>query len=338
MFASNIHRLQQVFDQAERLGRRVVVDGRSMIKNADVATRLGHLRYPTGLRIAADEMADYEPDELVIVTTGSQGEPMSALTRMSVGEHRQIPIAEGDTVVLSATPIPGNEAAIWRTVNNLFRLGAVVVYSAVDMVHVSGHGNQEELKLMLSLTRPEHVVPYHGEPRHQYIFKQLAVQAEVKPENVHLLQPYDVLEISPRGVRLVDRLPGEPMLVDGAGVGDVGASVLRERRALSEDGVVFVSAVIDTSSREILDGPAIESRGFVYVDESEDLIDGALDVATDAILGADTDTQTDEVERELKSSVSRYFRSHTGRRPLIIPMLFEVDAAAPLNGQSEDPR
>lgn len=326
-FASNVHRVQLVFDYSRRCGRKVVVDGRSMIRFVDVASRLGYLRFDPSDRIRADEMEDYSPREITIVTTGSQGEPTSALTRMSVGEHRKIAIEQGDTVVLSATPIPGNEALIWRTVNNLFLQGATVIYPPHEPVHVSGHGYSEEIKLMLSLTKPEHVVPYHGEARHQHKFRMLAEEVGIPLENVHLVQPYEVLEITETSVGVVDRLPGEAMLVDGEGVGDVGAAVLRERRVLSEDGVVFASAVLDAETREILDGPAIETRGFVYIDESEDLMDAALDTVANTVTEADPGLDTYDLEREVKGALSRLFRQRTGRRPQVIPVLFEVSMA-----------
>ncbi len=332
-FASNVHRVQQVFDYSRRVGRKVVVDGRSMIRFADVAQRLGYLHYHPQDRIQADEMEDYDANQITIVTTGSQGEPTSALTRMSVGEHRKIAIEEGDTVVLSATPIPGNEALIWRTVNNLFRQGATVIYPPHELVHVSGHGNSEEIKLMLSLTKPQHVVPYHGEARHQHKFGILAVDAGIPAENVHMMLPYDVLEITESGAAIVDRLPGEALLVDGEGVGDVGAAVLRERRILSEDGVVFVSAVIDADTREIIDGPAIETRGFIYIDESEELMDAALDTVVATIADAGSDSEGYDLEREVKGALTRLFRQRTGRRPQVIPVIFELEAA---EGDSEE--
>ncbi|MBD3176661.1 MAG: ribonuclease J, partial [Armatimonadia bacterium] len=287
-------------------------------------------------RIQADEMDDYAPEEITIVTTGSQGEPTSALTRMSVGEHRKINIREGDTVVLSATPIPGNEALIWRTVNNLFLQGANVIYPPHELVHVSGHGHSEEIKLMFSLTKPEHVVPYHGEARHQHAFRDLATEAGIAADKVHLMQPYDVLEITESGASIVERIPGEPLLVDGEGVGDVGAAVLRERRVLSEDGVVFVTAVLDGENREIIDGPAIETRGFIYIDESEELMDAALDAVAHAVADADPDLDTYDLEREVKGALTRLFRRSTGRRPQIIPVLFEVETVEERQGVPEE--
>jgi len=323
-FASNIHRVQQVLDASQRLGRKVVVDGRSMVQNVQMATRLGYLVYPQGLIIGADEMSFHEPDEITVVTTGSQGEPTSALTRMAVAEHKKIEVEEGDTVVLSATPIPGNEALIWRTVNNLFRLGATVIYTPHELVHVSGHGNQEELKLMLSLTKPEHVLPYHGEPRHQHTYRRLASTMGVDHDNVHMVEPYQVVELSASGVKVVDRIPGEAMLVDGSIIGDVKSKLLRERRSLGEDGVVFVSAALAAGTRDILDGPAIETKGFVYVDESGHLIDEGLDLVTDIIHDSDDDMDLYDLERELKGALTKLFRSRTGRRPLVLPVLFEV--------------
>jgi len=335
-FASNIHRIQQAFDVAHALGRKVVIEGRSMLKTVDVAERLGYLTYERSARIDLGEMRDYAPEELLILTTGSQGEPTSVLTRISLGEHKKLVIEEGDTVIHSATPIPGNEGMIWRTVNNLCRLGAEVIYKAIDEVHVSGHGYQEELRLVLSLTRPEHIVPYHGEPRHQRYYRRLADEMGIQRERVHVLEPYDVLAVGPSGTSIVDRLDGDALMVDGALVGDVGASVLRERRLLSECGVVFASLTVEADTREILDGPDIQTRGLVYVDEAEALIDEALDLVSDTVESADPDLDTYELERLVKSALTKLFKVRLGRRPMIVPVIFEVEGGRPVQDAEED--
>ncbi len=335
-FASNIHRIQQVFDVSAQHGRRVCVDGRSMLRNIEVATRLGYLKIAPGTQIEMGDLDDYDPRGTTILTTGSQGEPMSALVRMATGEHRRLKTQKQDTVILSANPIPGNETLIWRTVNNLCRQGAQVIYSRIDDVHVSGHANQEELKLMLSMTRPEYVVPFHGEPRHQRQFSRLAGSMGIEADRVLNVNPYEVLTVGPDGASIDERVPGEPVLVDGTGIGDVGAAVLRERRILSAEGVVFVTAVIDDGTGEILDGPVIESRGFVYVGSSGALLDEAADLATAAIEEAEPNEELEEVEARVRRVLQRAFKGRTGRRPMVIPVIFTV-GGEPQTDEPDDP-
>lgn len=334
-FASNIHRIQQAINICADEGRKVVIEGRSMVKTVEVAERLGYLRWGGAQRIDIGEMEMYPPQEICVLTTGSQGEPTSVLARMSVNEHRKLKVCDGDTVIHSATPIPGNEDMIWRTVNNLFRLGANVVYRAIDEVHVSGHCYQEELKLVLSLVRPDHVVPYHGEARHQRYYCRVAGSMGYTPERIHILEPYDVLEVTRDHVKVVERLGGDAIMVDGTLMEDVGAPVLRERRILAESGVVLVTAVVEADTRQILDGPAVETRGFIYVDESWELIDEALDVVTQAIHNAPVERDLYDVERDVKGALSRLFRSRMGRRPMIVPVLFEVEGGAPVEREGQ---
>jgi len=325
-FASNIHRAQQVFDVSAQCGRKVCVDGRSMIRNVDVATELGYLKYDPGLRIDVGEVPGMDPRAVTILTTGSQGEPMSVLVRMSNDDHRYLTTEKDDTVILSATPIPGNEALIWRTVNNLYRQGARVIYSAIEAVHVSGHANQEELKLMLSMVRPKYVVPFHGEPRHQWQYTRLAKSMGYAEDRILILSDYDVLTISERGAAITEKIPGEPVFVDGEGVGDVGRAVLRDRRILSDDGIVFVAATIDDKTCTVADGPVIETRGFVHVQDSGDLLEQAMDLVGDVVEGARDDEDLDEIETRVKRALQKLFREQTGRRPMVIPVLFAVDA------------
>ncbi len=323
-FASNIHRIQQVIDVSMLTGRKVCVDGRSMVDNVKVACELGYLRFPDDVRIGHGELDEYDPRQITIITTGSQGEPMAALSRMAVGEHPKIKVQPGDTVIMSATPIPGNEGLIWRTINNLFRLGANVIYSAIEDVHVSGHANQEELKMLLSVVRPKFVIPFHGERRHQHYYRRMARELGIPEERIFLLEPYEVLEITPDEARVVERVGEAPVLVDGGTVGDVGAAVLRERRKLSEDGIVFVSAAVNTATGEIVDGPAIETAGFVYVPESEELVDEALDCVAEVVEEAGPGAGFEELEAAVRRRLSRLFEQRVGREPIVVATILEV--------------
>ncbi len=329
-FASNIHRIQQVINVSGEERRKVVIEGRSMVKTVEVAERLGYLRWGAAQRIDIDEMGLYPPEEITVLTTGSQGEPTSVLARMAANEHRKLHVCAGDTVVHSATPIPGNEDMIWRTVNNLFRLGANVIYRAIDEVHVSGHCYQEELKLVLSLVKPDHVVPYHGEARHQSYYHRVAGGMGYSGDRIHTLEPYDVLEVTRDHVRIVERLDGDAIMVDGTLMEDVGAPVLRERRILAESGVVMVSAVVEADLRTILDGPAVETRGFIHVDETWELIEEALDLVTQTIHQAPVERDIYDLERDVKGALSRLFRGRLGRRPMIVPVIFEVEGGNPV--------
>lgn len=323
-FASNIHRMQQVFDISSRLGRKVCVDGRSMLRNIQVASRLGYLTIPPDVRIDLDDVTSYDPREVTVLTTGSQGEPMSVLVRMSEGEHKHLKTQPGDTVVLSANPIPGNEALIWRTVNNLCRQGARVIYSAIDSVHVSGHANREEMKLMISMVRPEFVLPFHGEPRHQNQVVQLAQTLGIGNERVLVVDNYEVVTIRPGRASVSGRVPGEAVMVDGMGIGDVGDAVLRDRRILSTDGVVFVTAVIDDLTGDVLDGPVVETRGFVQVSGAAELLEDTVDEVANALAEADPDEELEDIEARVRRTVQKLLRDRTGRRPMVIPVLLVV--------------
>lgn len=325
-FASNIHRIQQFLTAAERHGRKAVIAGRSMIRNIRVARELGHLRYPDELMVAVDEMDDLAPDEIAVLTTGSQGEPLAALSQMARDSHK-IRIQPGDTVIMSSTPIPGNEDAIWRTVNRLIRLGARVVYDLISPVHVSGHANQEELKLVLSLTRPLYVVPFHGEPRMMQAYTDMVAGMGFDRDRVIWLD---------NGNRLIldgaDAMLGEPIpvsgrvLVDGMSAGGVTDAVLRDRRHMAVGGTVIVTVALDGETGHILDGPEIVSRGFLHPDDAEGLFEEARDLVVEALndnAGSD-EIDSDDLRALTRDTVSRFLRKRTGRRPVVVPVVMEV--------------
>ena len=325
-FASNIHRIQQFMTAAERSGRKAVIAGRSMIRNIRVARELGHLKYPDDLMIAVEEMDDYPPDEVAVLTTGSQGEPLAALSQMARESHK-IRIQPGDTVIMSSTPIPGNEDDIWRTVNRLIRLGARVVYDLITPVHVSGHANQEELKLILSLTRPLYVVPFHGEPRMMQAYTDMAVAMGYAPDRIIWMD---------NGNRLIldgsDAILGEPIpvsgrvLVDGMSAGGVSDAVLRDRRHMATGGTVIVTVALDEETGEVLDGPEIISRGFLHPDDAADLFDEARSLVVQALRersDAD-DIEPEDIRAVTRDTVARFLRRRTGRRPVVVPVVLEV--------------
>jgi len=325
-FASNVHRLQQAIESAVRQGKKVGVIGRSMENTVNIALRLGYLQAPEGTIVTIDEMKRVPLHNQVILTTGSQGEPMSALTRMSVNDHRAIEIIPGDTVLLAATPIPGNEKSVGRTVNNLYRRGAEVIYDRSAGVHVSGHGSQEEQKLMINLTRPKYFVPIHGEYKMLLHHKRLAEACGVPSENILIGENGTVFEFTQEGASTSGKVTSGQVLVDGLGVGDVGNIVLRDRKQLSQDGILIVVVAMEKETGLIMGGPDIVSRGFVYVRESEGLLEEAKDRVKKALY--------DTLERNvtewavLKSSVrdalSKYLYEKTRRRPMILPIIMEV--------------
>jgi ribonuclease J len=325
-FASNLHRIQQLFEVAAKFGRKVAVAGRSMARNIEVARELGYVKYHDQDRIRVEDIENYADKELIILTTGSQGEPLSALTRISCDSHR-IKISDGDTVIMSSKAIPGNESAVWRTVNRLFRLGAKVVYDSLSPVHVSGHANQEELKLMYNLTRPKYVVPFHGEPRMMYAYNELAVEMGHDPEDVFFLEIGDRLLLDREGADL-----GEPVesagnvLVDGLSEGGVSDFILRDRRHLSDNGVVVVTIALDRSSGEIIYGPDLLSRGFLHPEDSETLFDEAAGMVEDVLAEAGwaEEADWDNVRTVVRETVQRYLKKKTGRRPVIVPVVMEV--------------
>ncbi len=327
-FASNIHRMQQVFDTAVKYGRRVAVVGRSMEQNAEIAQRLGYLNIEEGAQMSQAELAEADPSKVVVITTGSQGEPLSALTRMAMDEHKRIKISSGDTVIISATPIPGNEDLVLRTINRLFKLGADVIYDAIAPIHVSGHGNQEDLKMMLSLVRPKCIVPIHGEYRHYAKYTELAESMGFSPDKIFKLEIGDVLELTKTTIRVAGQVPSGSIMVDGLGIGDVSDVVLRDRWHLSQDGVIIVTATIDHSRGKLLAGPDIISRGFVQPDAegAEDLLEEARQVVLEELeaLPVDEMTEWSAIKSDVRSSLAKFLYDRTRRRPMIVPVIMEI--------------
>ncbi len=325
-FSSNIHRIQQIIDEAVRCDRRVAVSGRSMINVVNVATELGYLKVPDGVIIELDAIKNYTPDKLVIITTGSQGEPMSALYRMAFSDHRTVEIIPGDMIIISATPIPGNEKLVGRVVNELMKRGANVVYEKMYDVHVSGHACQEELKIMLSLTKPKYYFPVHGEQKHLVKNAKLGEAMGIPKSNIITASIGNVVEFGHNYAKIVDTVHAGRVLVDGLGVGDVGSIVLRDRKHLSEDGVIVVVMTLDESTGEILAGPEIISRGFVYVKESEQIMDEATEAACDALEQCYIKNVRDmnTVKTKVRDAVSKCLYGKTRRSPMILPIVMYV--------------
>jgi len=325
-FATNVHRIQQVINAAVEHGRRVSVVGRSMENVVEVATRLGYLEAPDGVVVDIDELNGLPPSRVAVLTTGSQGEPMSALTRMSLSNHKKVEIVDGDTVILAATPVPGNEKLVQRTVDHLFRLGAEVVYGPFSGVHVSGHASQEELKLMLNLVKPRYFVPIHGEYRHLVRHAELAESMGIPRERILVAENGAVFEFSRDSGRIAGSVEAGNVLVDGLGVGDVGNVVLRDRRLLSQDGILIAVVAIDEASRELVSGPDVISRGFVYMRESERLLDEARDRVKEAVEECLERGATDwgAIKGEVRQALSKYLYEETKRRPMVLPIIVEV--------------
>ncbi len=325
-FASNINRLQQVLNAASKFGRKVAVVGRSMAQNAEIAEQLGYLEVPSNMKIDVDDITELPPSEVAVMTTGSQGEPLSALTRIAMDEHKKVKIEKGDTVIISATAIPGNEDLVSKTINRLFRRGANVIYDPVERVHVSGHGNREDLKLMLNLTKPKYIIPFHGEPRHVAMYKEMAKEMGYTDDSVFSLEIGDVLEISDESAEVVDSVTAGKVLIDGIGVGDVGDIVLRDRKHLACDGILTIVVCIDRSTGVIAAGPDITSRGFIYMDEAEDFVEEVRQLVHTEINNLDINEteDLDYVKMEIKSLVARFLYNRTHRRPIVIPMIMEI--------------
>jgi len=329
VFASSIVRIQQVIDVAAEFGRRVTIDGKSMVTNVGIAQELDYLNLPPSLQISLAEMADLPDDRVVLITTGSQGEPMSALARMANNEHKKIKIKPGDTVILSSKFIPGNERAITAVINNLYRLGAEVIYETVSEIHVSGHAYQEELKLMINLVRPKYFVPIHGEFRHLIKHAHLAHQVGLPKENLILAENGDRIRFDRDGARKMGRVETGRVMVDGKGVGDVGDVVLRDRRHLAENGMVIPLVVIDDQTGEILSGPDIISKGFVFEKDQSHLLEDAkcivlevfdsLAEARDPEQGLPLDVN--EIQAEIQRELRRFFNRVIDRRPIILPQV-----------------
>jgi len=324
-FASNVHRIQQIINSAEKYGRKVALSGRSMVNVTETARKLGQFRVKKDTFVDIKDMDKYEDSELVLITTGSQGEPMSALTRIAYGEHRKIQLTPNDAIILSATPIPGNENAVTKVINRLLERGAKVIYETLSEIHVSGHACQEELKLILSLVKPKYFIPAHGEVRHLMKHAQIAHQMGMDEENIFIMENGNCLEISQKSAKLVGDVPSGNILVDGLGVGDVGNIVLRDRRHLSEDGLIIVVISL-TKEGKVVSGPDIISRGFVYVRESEDLIEDAKNVVRKILNDDSRDNLRDwnGLKSDIRDNLRSYIFKNTKRNPMILPIIMEV--------------
>ncbi len=325
-FSSNIHRVQQLIDVAEKYDRRFILTGRSMVNNMRIANELGYLHIPAKLQATFNDLNKMAPLETLIITTGSQGEPMSALFRMAHDEHKNIDIEQGDTVIISARIIPGNEKSIARTINNVYRRGAEVFYENVSEIHVSGHASQEEQKMMINLVKPEYFIPIHGEYRHLVHHAQLAQRCGIPEENTLIIENGDVVELSEEGLKNVGRTVSGRVFVDGKGVGDVGDTVLRDRRHLSSDGMCIVTVGIDRNTGAIIRDPDVISRGFVYEEEAGDLISAAEKKVKDALEAMSPEARIDvpEAQEEITNALRKYLFKHTKRRPMILPIIIEL--------------
>ena len=325
-FASNIARIQQVFDAAATFKRKVTVIGRSMEQNVRIATELGYLTYPPDLLVQKDRIKDIPDDQLVIATTGAQGEPMAGLARMANRDHRFVEIQPGDTVIVSASPIPGNEEYVSRTIDNLFKAGANVYYHTIKRAHVSGHASQEELKLMLGLTKPRHFIPVHGEFRMQVQHGRLAIETGVDPANVFIIENGTPIELFADGsARRGSPVTAGYVFVDGLSVGDVGEIVLRDRRSLANDGIFMIVVTVDKQTGSVVGRPEIVTRGFVHMNEQDPRLDEVVDRVIAAI-----DTPGDHISEigllksQIKDAVSSFLYEQTKRRPLVFPVVVEV--------------
>lgn len=326
MFASNIHRIQMMIDNAVAYGRRVCFIGRSMLNVSRVAMAIGELTIPADYLIDIDQVNNYFDDEILIITTGSQGEPMSGLARMAFSEHRKIQIKPSDMIILSATPIPGNEKNVSRVVNQLYRCGSEVIYSALEDVHVSGHACQEELKLMHVLLKPQYFVPVHGEYRMLWQHAELAEALGTPAQNIVIPELGRVIEMNEKELSLGEVVPTGNVLVDGLGIGDVGNVVLRDRKHLSQDGLIIVVMAIDREKGELVSGPDIISRGFVYVRENEDIIESTRDLARNIVLsyGKIQGSDWPNLKNKIKDDLHRYIYEKIKRNPMILPVIVEI--------------
>lgn len=323
-FASNVDRVQQIINSAYKYGRKVVVEGRSMVNIIATAQELGYLKVPDRTLIEIDQLKNYPPEKTVLITTGSQGESMAALSRMAADIHRKITIMPNDTVIFSSNPIPGNEKSVSRVINELSEKGANVIFQDA---HVSGHACQEELKLIYSLVKPKYAVPIHGEYRHRKANAKLAESLGIPKENIFMLQSGDVLEVSEEEAKVVDKVHTGEVLVDGLGVGDVGNIVLRDRQHLAEDGILIVVMTLEKGTNQLLAGPDIVSRGFVYVRESEGLMEDARHVLEEALsnyLGRQKNADWSKIKLVVRDTMNEFIWKRTKRRPMILPIIMDV--------------
>ena len=325
-FASNVHRVQQAIDMSVRYGRKVALMGRSMERNMELAQQMGYLRVPEGTRIRADEIEEYFPQQVTVITTGSQGEPMAALSRMAVDEHRKIKVVPGDTVIVAASAIPGNEDAVYRTINHLFRRGANVIYDTIAPVHVSGHGYAEELKLMLNLVDPQYVMPVHGEYRMLHRYSKIAEEMGWPPEDIIRAEIGDIIEVGEDVAGIIGRVEKSgAVLIDGTGVGDVSDIVLRDRQHIGSDGFLVIVVGLSQETGEIVTGPEIISRGFVYMDKAEELLEEIKNVVIDKIKNLpEEDNDWLVVQQDIRDVVGKFLQKKMQRRPMILPILLDL--------------
>ncbi|MCL2852622.1 MAG: ribonuclease J [Defluviitaleaceae bacterium] len=325
-FSSNIHRIQQIVNCAIKHHRKVCFIGRSMLNAVKTSVELGYLDIPKNLQIEPYEIKNFSDEQLVIITTGTQGEPMAALSRIAAREHKQVEVKPGDKIIISASPIPGNEKTISKVINELMKKGANVIYEGLMDVHVSGHAKQEEIKLLHALLKPKYLMPIHGEYRHLSMHKELALSMGMKQENIFVMDIGDVLEISDAEAKINGEIPSGQVFVDGLGVGDVGNIVLRDRRILSQDGLIIIVLTTEKATGEMLSGPDIISRGFVYVRESEDLMEEARTIVQKAIDGCEMKniSEWQYVKGVIKDALREYLWQKTKRNPMILPIIMEV--------------
>ncbi|MCL4498764.1 MAG: ribonuclease J [Chloroflexi bacterium] len=325
-FASHIHRIQQIVDVAKRARRKIAICGRTMENNVEVASRLGYLNLPKKMIIHPSQMKDFLPSQILVLSTGTQGEPLSALARMSAKEHRWIQIDGGDAVIISASPVPGNEKSISQTINRLFRCGADVFYESISGVHVSGHAAREELKLLINMVNPKYFIPIHGELRQLTYHARIASLLGIPESNIFVAENGDVIELRKSEARMVSRVNAGLVLVDGLGVGDVGDVVLRDRRQLSQDGILIVVVMIDGRNGATLAAPELISRGFVYVRQSQDLLDEAKERVRLTLERTSADQRTDwaVLKNEIRRTLSDFIYEQIKRRPMIIPIILET--------------
>ena len=326
LFASNIARIQQITKIAHERGRKVVFNGRSLVVSVDIAKKLGYIEIPPKMEIEIDQIDNYADDEIIMIMTGSQGEPMSALARIAAGTHKQLKIKKDDTVILSSKFIPGNEKAITNIINRLYRQGADVIYEKISSIHVSGHALQEELKLMINLTKPEYFIPIHGEYRHLILHTRLAEKVGIARENILLAQNGQIIEFDKSGGSITGTVPTGRVLVDGKGIGDVGRSVLKERRALSEEGLVVVNIAFDEETGIVMYGPEIVSRGFVFETQTGHLLEEAKCVILEIVeeVTPEEPNRMAIIQSRIKSALRQYFYFAIKRRPVILPFVMEI--------------
>ena len=321
-FASNVHRVQQIINAAVENGRKVAVSGRSMENIVELSILMGYMKIPEGVLINLDNIGKYPPEKIVIITTGSQGEPMSALTRMAFSDHRKVEITKDDLIIISATPIPGNEKTVSNVINELFKTGVEVIYSSLADVHVSGHACQEELKMILALTKPKYFIPVHGEHRHLMLHASLAEKMGIN--ETFILHNGSVLELGNKEAKVTGNITAGKILVDGLGVGDVGNIVLRDRKLLAQDGLIIVVVAVSGETGQIVTGPDIISRGFVYVRESEDLMVKIKEIALKSVESCGNSHDWATIKNSVKNNVYKYIYDTTKRSPMIMPIIMEV--------------